>query len=346
MAVTLKMISERIGLSQAAVSQILNRKPNDLSSEETKKRVFAIAEELGYKQKFGHKLLRGDSTGTVALLIDMKQLTNEEHIQRLIIKLLTDLEQSGRSSYLSFLGHDEKKNLEAIGDLAARGADSFIVIGSATGEKAIEEEFLKLKKNFVGFGTELSRDVTVSCEQSVKAVLDFFASEGKTNFKFLLLENFYSSARFKAFRKYFPQLSESEVVERFCVAMPRTVVSTDTMAQIGYETTEFIFQKDPTVSALFYLSDYFAVGGLNFLLKSGRIPGKDVLVAGYNNIHAVRTCFFPVSTAEHPIDESAESLLAILNQNNPCKKIIYSKAIIRKESSFTPQNAFHGHILQ
>lgn len=330
MAVTLKTISERAGLSQAAVSQILNRKPNDLSSAETRKKVFAIAEELGYKQKFGHKLLRGDKTGTVALLIDMKQLTCEEHIQNIILKLLSSLEQSGRSSYLSFLGHDEKKNLEAVKDLAARGADGFIVIGSATGERMMEEEFLKLKKNFAGYSTVLSRDVTVSCDDSVKKILDFFAAEGRNNFKFFLKDNIKNSSRFKALKEYFPRLSEETVAERFCVKMPATAYDTDSMMDVGYQVTKEVFQQDPTVSALFYLSDYFAVGGLKFLVESGRSPGKDVLIAGYNNIHAVRTGLFPISSAEHPVDEVTDAILAALNQNVPCRKIIYSKAIIRK----------------
>lgn len=58
MAGMLKIIAERAGLSQSTVSQILNRKANDFSSEETRQRVFALASELGYKQNFGHKLLR------------------------------------------------------------------------------------------------------------------------------------------------------------------------------------------------------------------------------------------------------------------------------------------------
>lgn len=333
MAVTLKMISERVGLSQAAVSQILNRKPNDLSSEKTRRRVFAIAEELGYKQKFGHKLLRGDSTGTVALLMEMKRLSYEEHIQSLIMKLLSALEKSGRTSYFSGLDFDEKKNIQIVRNLAARGVEGFIVIGSATGEKKLEEEFLNLKKNFVGYTTGLSRNVTASCEHSIKEILDFFAAENRRNVKFLLGEYFENTSRFKALRAYFPQLSEEEVAERFCFRMSEKAADTDAMGEYGYKMTEALFQQDPSVDALFFLSDYFAMGGLRFLVESGRIPGKDVLVAGYNNIHAVRTSIFPVSTAEHPLDEIAESLLAVLNQDQPCQKVVYSKAIIRRSPS-------------
>ena len=78
MAGMLKIIAERAGLSQSTVSQILNRKANDFSSEETRQRVFALASELGYKQNFGHKLLRGDKTRTVGVLLGMHRITLEE----------------------------------------------------------------------------------------------------------------------------------------------------------------------------------------------------------------------------------------------------------------------------
>ena len=77
MAGMLKIIAERAGLSQSTVSQILNRKANDFSSEETRQRVFALASELGYKQNFGHKLLRGDKTRTVGVLLGMHRITLE-----------------------------------------------------------------------------------------------------------------------------------------------------------------------------------------------------------------------------------------------------------------------------
>ena len=112
------------------------------------------------------------------------------------------------------------------------------------------------------------------------------------------------------------------------------VPDVDTLAEIGYRTTREVFAKDPAVSALFYLSDYYAMGGLAFLTESGRIPGKDVLIGGYNNIHAVRTCLFPVSSAEHPTAKHAEALLEGLKQNGPFSQTLYAEAIIREQVKF------------
>lgn len=341
MAVTLKMISERVGLSQAAVSQILNRKPNDLSSEGTKRKVFALAEELGYKQKFGHKLLRGDRTDTVAVLIDTRRLCAEEHIQTLVMKLLMRLEQAGYSSYLSFLGCGEKENLAAVSDLAARGAEGFIVIGAPTGETVIEEEFIRLKKNFVGMGTHFSRNVTVSAEPAVREILRFFLARRRENFRLLLPGDFEHTSRFAALKTLFPQLSEEKLAERYCVRMRNDHTGVDELGRIGCEATRSVFEKDPGVSAIFYHSDYYAMGGLAFLQGAGRIPGKDVLIAGYNNIHAVRSCCFPISSVLHPTDENVEALIEGLKQTGAFSRTLYARAVIRETAGFAaPERIF------
>ena len=117
MATTLKIIAERAGLSQSTVSQILNRKANDFSSEKTRQMVFDIANELGYKQKFGHKLLRGDKTHTVAILLGMHRVGLEEQVQALILQLLDRLENKNYGAYLVTLSDNVSKNLETIKEL-------------------------------------------------------------------------------------------------------------------------------------------------------------------------------------------------------------------------------------
>ena len=173
MAAMLKIIAERAGLSQAAVSQILNRKANDFSSEETRRRVFAIAGELGYKQKFGHKLLRGDKTQTVGILLPMHRIALEEHMQALIIMLLDKLERKGYGSYFVTLAESEEKNLQIVRDLVGRGVDCFIVLGEPVGERKIEQEIVKNGRTVIGYLNSFRRTLTQSITQSCCEILRF-----------------------------------------------------------------------------------------------------------------------------------------------------------------------------
>ena len=331
MAGMLKIIAERANLSQSTVSQILNRKPNDFSSEETRSRVFALARELGYKQNFGHKLLRGDKTRTVGILLGMHRITLEEHIQSLIIGLLDKLELKGYGAYLVTLGDTPEKNLQIVRDLISRGVDCFIAIGDPAGGGRLEEEMLKNGKTAVGyqvpsFRRNIVQDISGVCEE----IFRFFLREGKKNFRFLLGYPI-PQDRFQALQRIFPDIAEEELLKRYYVNLGSLLEhdDIDLFARIGYQKTKETLEQDPSVDAFFYLSDYFAVGGVEYLMETGRKVGSDVLVAGFNNIHAVRTHYLPISSAEHAIDEITEGVIEEMDKTGDLNRIVYGKAIIR-----------------
>ena len=186
MAGMLKIISERAGVSQAAVSQILNRRPNDYSSEETKKRVFSIARELGYKQNFGHKLLRGEKTKTVAIILSMQRLILEEQIQRLVLLLLDKFEHGGYVTYLQTVAGSEKENLKMVRELIARGTDHFVWLGNPTGVSSIEEEILSKGRSVIGFNSTFHRNLKNDSLFAIDRTVRKFLADGRMNFRLLL----------------------------------------------------------------------------------------------------------------------------------------------------------------
>jgi len=71
MATTLKDIAQRIGLTTASVSRILNNKGNFYASEETRAKVLEVANELQYKPNSVAKALVTGKTNSVAVVINM-----------------------------------------------------------------------------------------------------------------------------------------------------------------------------------------------------------------------------------------------------------------------------------
>ena len=334
MAPTLKMIAERAGLSQSTVSQILNRRSNDFSSEETRKRVFAIAEELGYKQKFGHKLLRGDRTHTVAILLGMHRLTLEEHIQSLVMILLTLLERAGWGSYLVTLGEKADENVELVRDLLERGTESFIFLGDPAGTAELERTVSEEKRSFIGYASAFSRNVLSDSSESTAEIIRYFLARGHRNFRCFFGKPSHSK-RLDGLRRVFPDLTFAELERRYlrsleCGDVLGETDDIDTFAQMGCRATRRAFEEDPRIDACFYLSDYFAVGGLRYLAETDRRVGSDVLVAGFNDIHAVRNYPFPVSSAAHDIPLIASVLIEEMTKEGPLTRLVPTRAVIRK----------------
>ena len=331
MAGTLKIIAERAGLSQSTVSQILNRRSNDFSSEKTRQRVFRLAHELGYKQQFGHKLLRGDKTQTVAILLSQHRISLEEHTQALILRLLDQLESRNYAAYLVTLSHSEEKNLETIGELIGRGVESFIFLGHPVGAKLLEPYIYEQNRTLIGYGSPFSRKVRDDTSGSTAEIIRFFLAEGHRNFRFFLGTPAHAD-RVKGLCKTFPGKTEKVLLKTYLVDLGPLAEHNDidTFAELGYQTTKRAFELDPSIDACFYLSDYFAVGGLRYLMETGRQIGKDVLIAGFNNIHAVRNFPLPVSSAEHDIQSIAEALIEEMTQKGPVERIIPTRTVIRE----------------
>ncbi len=331
MAATLKIIAERAGLSQSTVSQILNRRSNDFSSEKTRRLVFDLAHELGYKQNFGHKLLRGDKTHTAAILLGMHRITLEEHIQSLIIRLLDQLESKGYGAYLVTLADTAEKNLETIRELISRGTDCFIFLGTPVGVAELEQYIQERKRTMIGYGGGFSRKIAVETGGSTAEIVRFFLESGHRNFRFFMGSPPHPE-RLKGLHKVFPDLTEEQLRKKYLVDLGELGEhdDIDTFAELGCRITKQAFELNPTIDACFYLSDYFAVGGLRYLIESGRKTGSEVLVAGFNNIHAVRTCPMPVSSAEHDIQAITEALISEMTQSGPLERLIPTRTIIRK----------------
>ena len=331
MAGTLKIIAERAGLSQSTVSQILNRRSNDFSSEKTRQRVFRLAHELGYKQQFGHKLLRGDKTQTVAIMLSQRRVSLEEHTQTLILRLLDQLESQGYGSYLVTMSGSAEKNLETVNGLIGRGVDSFIVIGTPVGTPALEQAILDQNRTVVAYGPGFSRRIRIDTSESTAEIIRFFLAQGHRNFRFFLNTAAHSD-RVKGLCKVFPHLSKKRLLQKYQVDLGSlgAVDNIDTFAEIGYQATKQAFEFDPSIDACFYLSDYFAVGGLRYLVEAGRKIGTEVLVAGFNNTHAIRNFPLPVSSAAHDIPLLAAALIEEMTGTGPIERVIPTKTVIRK----------------
>ena len=323
---TLKDIAGEAKLSIATVSQILNDKPCNFSSEETKIKVKNIAQAMGYRPNIGYKIMMGAKTKTVAIVISIPATRSDEHIQKLILLLSEKLLQKGYASYVSTLTLDENENISVVEELVQRGVEHFVMIGSPRGYKRIQKIFDENAKTHIGYNSVFERNINFDVVPAVEVILKFFLSEKRVNFKMLLENNFYSG-RFTALKNIFKNSTNEELQKKYVVPVDNLLEISSEFDKhaftIGYETTRDIIEKDPSVRALFYLNDYFAVGGLKYLVEKHYEIGRDIAIAGFNNIHAVRCSPFPISSVEHNIERISELILNELFTKTPFK--IYEK---------------------
>ncbi len=92
---TMADVAERAGVSRTLVSFILDGKPG--ASDETRQRVLAIAEEIGYRPDSAARLLAQGRSRTIGVMIDVRQLFQAE----LVTEIYPAAEQLGYEVLLS-----------------------------------------------------------------------------------------------------------------------------------------------------------------------------------------------------------------------------------------------------
>jgi len=331
---TLRDVAENAGLSLATVSQILNNKPCNYSSEETRQRVRHIAKELGYRTNFGYRLMQGQKTHTIAIMISQAYMKAEESLNELIIRLINKFDQLDYSVYSRAFTYSAEDNLEKVRELISRGVEHFIFLGCPVGHPEIEREVESNGRSQVCNGPNFKRYVIGDSSIGIMAIFRFFLKEVR-NFRFVCPVNQLDedNTRIIALRRLFPELTFEQIVGRYVFATdPIDFNSPDFAAgfsAVGWEGASRIVKALPKVNALYFMTDYMAIGGANFLLRHGFEVGKDMLVAGFNNVPAVKLYPFPISSVEHDLDRVVSLLAEEALVDTPCQHIVEPIVYIR-----------------
>ena len=328
MSVTIKSIAAEAGVSFQAVSAVLNNKTTSRVSPAKRQRILDIADKLGYKVNFGYKIMHGHKTHTVGIISAMRKLENDAHIRKLILELMQRLNLSGYSTYFNnMMTLDGDANLAQIRELISRGTEHFIFIGSPRGHEMIEEEIIRKKCTIIGWNSYFKRNLhTDSCSASAELQRFLHGKSGMIPRLMMSGEKYFVDSRFTALRTFYPEMSDDEIWDEYVIQVPKLQWDESDFSakafELGYNGIEQCLKKNPEVRAVACYTDYFALGAAAWCNKNGLTVGKDIYLAGFNNVDAVRFCSHPISSAEHPINESIEILLREMDKETPfCEKI-------------------------
>jgi len=337
---TLKDISKRTNLSVSAISKILSNAPDSFTSSAKKELVKKVAEELHYVPAFGSRLLNKRKTNTVGILMPMPAGVQgvhnwhfNEYIKTLIILCVYYLEQKEHSSYFSIFQSGTID--QAIDGLLYRGCESFIFLGKDTADDVsiIRKKMAEQNTTYIGFGTELDRNVYSDSASGIQEILKFFIAQKRKNFRLLLLKPsgaLHKDRRHAGLASVFPEVPLPQLVKKYVHYFKSGFTSSyDEMSSIGYDAVRILFAKDPSVNAVMFFTDYYAFGGLKYFAEKQIIPGKDVLVAGFDNTFIASHGVTPFTSCAQDTEKIAYSLTEHLFAAKPCSVPVKPLVFIR-----------------
>ncbi len=274
--VTIAEIAERAGVSIGAVSYALNGRPG--VSEETRKRIMDIADEIGWRPSLAAKSLSGSRSHSVGLIIarPADTLGVEPFFMRFIAGLEREL-AGQRVALLLQVVDDHRAAIEAMRLWwAERRIDGIVVTDLYTEDARIPViEELRIPAVLAGRPRTDARLGAVWADDTaaVDSSVDYLVALGHRRIARVagLPALDHTQVRIAAFR---------EAMLRHGLGEPQ-VIETDYTAEEGAQATRALLSRRDRPTAILYDNDVMAVAALNVAQEMGiAVPGELSILAG------------------------------------------------------------------
>lgn len=338
---TLQAVARKAGVSHSTVSLILNGRGKELRiSDETCKKVIAVAKELNYEANYFARSLKGKSTHTLAIL----WFFSGPHSEDGVIRRVT--EQALKHGYIAHFFDslsDSKTIIRILQELSRRSVDG-VILRTSNRDFVESEEVKRLLANFRA-AVIVAQDFDAPCRDIVqhmriKAMNDAVEHFVKTDRKRLVLLGG-NHPKFEVARNAWLALGKR----------PRDIVlldvdwyrATDRLKSVVDSIDSVPWGGPKGFDSLLCSADEMAFISINHFRTLGISVPEDVSVIGFNDSLAAQFFTPPVaSVARGDIsvaDAALELLFARLNEPAlpPQRANIEMELILRASALIAPK---------
>ncbi|MBY5033755.1 LacI family DNA-binding transcriptional regulator [Streptococcus gallolyticus] len=333
--VTLKDIADQAGVSQATVSRVLNYDQGLAVTDETKRKIFEIAELLHYEQK-GKKKRKKKSMGALGICYWYSYEEELEDVFYLSLRKYIELRVKAEGYEAKFF---QLTNLPTVEDDLL----GIVTIGKFTQEqlnylKTVTPHICTIDNDVMDYDVDavnanLYQGMILAIEKLLELghkKLGMLGGARKTE-----LED-YDEPRYDGRQRYFqrilyrlgidtsdfPVLMTSFTVDSAYVAMRDYLSKTDQSAL----PTAFVAANDP-----------IAIGAMKAIKEAGYKIPEDIAIIGVNDVHIAEYVSPSLTTVQIPIEQMCNEALRLLKsrmegETEVGRQVMLSTRLIVRES--------------
>jgi DNA-binding LacI/PurR family transcriptional regulator len=291
----IRQLAKHLDVSIGTVSRALNGKPD--VNEETRKRVLAAAEELGYVANQSGRSLRQGTTNVIGLMIESSRETLENGddfflgltggLQSVLVRHKLDLVMLPCPSE-----EDPQEYLKRM--VARRVVDAMIISATQRIDRRID--FLaKAKIPFLALGRSASGGnytwIDLDFEGVAACAVDRLISKGHRRIAIAAPSNDINLG-------YIFVDAYRQALERHGIAYdPALVIRVRSSEQGGYQAGDDLLSLEGRPTAVILIYELMAIGLYRRLVEAGIVPGRDLAVIGFREeprakyLQPTLTCF-------------------------------------------------------
>ncbi|WP_150307350.1 LacI family DNA-binding transcriptional regulator [Planctomonas psychrotolerans] len=308
--ITLHDVAREAGVSLATASRSLNGSARRVN-EDYRKRVLAAAAKLNYTPNTSAQAVAKGTTNTVALLVaDIA----DPYFSSIAAGVIRSAEDAGLIVTMAATERSPERELTLVRALRGQRPRVLILAASRVAEEASQDALIAELAAFEAMGGRV-----------------VFISRNELDFDSVLVDN-YGGARQLAeeliglgYRRFAALAGDLSLL----TAQDRIAGFTDGLAAHGIELppdrlVRTGFTRDgghagmlelagrglDDVELVFTVNDVMAVGAMSALRESGREPGVDVGIAGFDDIQTARDVTPALTTVRIPLEEVGRRAIA------------------------------------
>jgi len=305
--VTIAGLADRLGLSKASVSYALNGLPG--VSDETRERVLALAEQLGWRPSSSARALSRARSDTIGIVLrrDPSLLGAEPYYMSLLAGVESELSETGQSLLLRMVGADAGQEVAAYRRWSAEARVDGVMLFDLTFDDPRPRLLDELGLAYVLHGNRETlapgKVLLYDARADAEVLVRHLASLGHT----------------KALHIAGPAEFEHESDRRDAVAATGREVGTefvfaasDYSMESGERIASRMLSDDPALTAVITSNDLLALGAQTALGRAGR---DDVAIVSWDDSLLCRLGTRPITALDRsPEEQGRRSTRMLLDQ--------------------------------
>lgn len=319
--VTLKQVAEAAGVSLATASYSLN--DGGSVGAQTRERVKAVAQRLGYRPNSSAKAMRTGRTGALGLVLP--DLTNP-FFPQLAQTVIVAARNAGYEVFLTDTLGSKEIEEKSIGALVQRGVDGLIWFPvddtTSTAPRMLSTPAVVLDRTLEGYDC-----IVADCYSGGRAAAALLLAEGHRRLGIVSGPSAASSARQRA------QGARDEIKARGAEVVWELEAAFS--VDLDVEIVQTLARRG--VTAIVAGSDLIAIGIVRELRRLGLNVPQDISVVGFDNIPLSELCNPPLSTIEIPVHEMGAEAVQLLirriaSPHESRRRIVYAVSAVLRDS--------------
>ena len=333
--VSLKSLAEHLGLSQAAVSLVINRSPGAKSiPHRTQELIRKAARELNYRPNHLARSLRQQRSYTIGVVVP----EISEGYAALVMSGIEDhLLQEGYFYFVVSHRHRDELIEEYPLLLQQRAVEGLIAVDTAiTSAAQVPTVAVSGHRELPGV-----TNIVLDHARAAALAMEHLTNLGHRQMAFIKGQAFSSDT---AIRWESVRNAAQEVGVRINEGLVGQLEGESSSPELGYQVAKKLLASGENFTALFAFNDISAIGAIQALREAGRRIPQDVSVVGFDDIQSAAFQNPALTTVRQPLREmgmlAAETLLRRISAPHeadyPKEIVVQPELICRASTAAAP----------